>query len=79
MIEKECKCQERREVYHIVENFIKENEIRCPEMIYDCDYIIQNAYKFIQNLCEKVGYFDGGLAERWSNKLNEMFDSEVSP
>lgn len=42
----------------IVENFIKQNKIYCPESIYQSDRVIQNAYEFIEQLCDIVGYYD---------------------
>lgn len=42
----------------IVENFIKQNKIYCPESIYQSDRVIQNAYEFIEQLCDTVGYYD---------------------
>lgn len=42
----------------IVKNFIKQNKIYCPETIYQSDMVIQNAYEFIEQLCDNVGYYD---------------------
>ena len=39
-----------------VKKFIKENEIHCPETIYQCDWVAQNALEFIEELCDIVGY-----------------------
>lgn len=40
----------------IVKKFVKEQEISCPETIYQCDWVIENAYSFIEELCNVVGY-----------------------
>lgn len=43
-------------VYRIVKKFIDENNIACAETIYQTDRVIQNAYEFIESLCDVVGY-----------------------
>jgi len=40
----------------IIEKFIKDNEINCAETIHQTDWVITNAYGFIEELCEVVGY-----------------------
>lgn len=42
----------------IVSDFILKNEIGCPETIYQCDHVIEEACEFIESLCNVVGYFD---------------------
>ena len=41
----------------IIERFIDDNGIGCAETIYQSDRVIQNAYEFIEELCELVGYY----------------------
>lgn len=41
----------------IIERFIDKNEIGCAETIYQSDRVIQNAYEFIEELCELAGYY----------------------
>ncbi|WP_316207356.1 hypothetical protein [Bradyrhizobium sp. SZCCHNR3118] len=36
--------------------FIKEQRITCPETIGQCDWVILNAYAFIEGVCDIVGY-----------------------
>lgn len=36
--------------------FMREHEISCEEIIYQCDWVIENAYEFIAKLCGIVGY-----------------------
>ena len=36
--------------------FIDHNRIGCPETIYQSDRVIENAYEFIEQICEIVGY-----------------------
>lgn len=47
-------------VLEIVEDFIKKQEITCAETIWQTDWVIENAYKLIEDLCEVVGYYDYG-------------------
>lgn len=47
-------------VLEIVEDFIKKQEIACAETIWQTDWVIENAYKLIEDLCEVVGYYDYG-------------------
>lgn len=42
----------------IVKKFVEDNNISCPETIYQCDWVIENAYEFIEQLCEAVGYVE---------------------
>lgn len=36
--------------------FIETNRITCPETVYQTDWVIQNAYEFIEGICDIVGY-----------------------
>lgn len=40
----------------LVEAFVQEQRISCAETIYQSDRVIENAYEFIQRLCDVVGY-----------------------
>lgn len=42
----------------ICSDFIRENNITCAEKIYQSDTVIQNAYEFIEMICDEVGYVD---------------------
>ena len=44
-------------LWTLCEKFIKDNEISCPESIYQCDHVIENAHEFIEEICKEVGYF----------------------
>lgn len=41
---------------HIVEKFRDKYDIHCPETIYQMDKVIENAYEFIEELMDVVGY-----------------------
>jgi len=40
----------------ICKKFVADNTISCGETIYQCDWVIENAYEFIESICEVVGY-----------------------
>ena len=41
----------------IVKEFIQTHQITCAETIYQCDWVIEKAYYFIERLCDEVGYY----------------------
>jgi hypothetical protein len=43
-------------LWTLCEKFIKTNQISCPESIYQCDHVIENAHDFIAEICKIVGY-----------------------
>jgi hypothetical protein len=43
-------------LYQIVADFIDEQNIWGDECVYQSDRVIQNAYVFIAQLCDVVGY-----------------------
>ena len=40
----------------VCQKFITDNQITCPETIYQTDHVIANAYKLIEDICDIVGY-----------------------
>lgn len=44
------------ELYKICSNFITKQRIHCVETIYQSDRVIENAYEFIEYICDIVGY-----------------------
>lgn len=42
----------------LCQKFIKEQKIRTPESVYQMDNVIENAYEFIEQVCDIVGYHD---------------------
>ena len=38
--------------------FINDNKISCPETIHQTDWVIENAYEFIEKICDLVGYYE---------------------
>lgn len=47
---------DKEELWKLCEKFIKDQTIRCPETIYQTDYVIDHAYSFVEQICELVGY-----------------------
>lgn len=47
---------DREKLHALCKEFIKANKIDCPEAIYQCDGVIENAYELIENIANIVGY-----------------------
>lgn len=45
-------------VIELIKQFMEDNGIYTPEAIYQSDHVIANAYEFIEELCNEVGYPD---------------------
>lgn len=45
-------------LYNLCKKFISEQKISCPETIAQTDRVIINAYGFIGEICEIVGYYE---------------------
>ena len=45
-----------KQLLSLCQKFILENEISCPENIYQSDRVILNSQEFIEKICELVGY-----------------------
>lgn len=43
-------------IVKMVREFIDTQDISCAETIYQSDRVIENAYEFIEKLCDLVGY-----------------------
>lgn len=56
----------------IIKDFIEEHHISCPEVIYQSDRVIENAYQLIEDLADQVGYYvdlDDEVSEEWLEQL----------
>ena len=49
--------QARKLVDHC-EQFIQDQRISCAETVYQSDRVIENAYEFIEGVCDHVGYYE---------------------
>ena len=43
-------------LWNVCVKFIEEQEIGCADTIHQCDWVIEHAYEFIEDVCEVVGY-----------------------
>lgn len=50
-----AKAQELRK---LCEKFIEDQRISCVETVYQTDRVIENAYEFIEGVCDVVGYYE---------------------
>lgn len=46
----------KEELLQLCSDFIQDNDITCAETIAQTDRVIQNAYEFIEHICNIVGY-----------------------
>lgn len=44
------------ELWNLCKKFIEKQKIGYPETIYQTDWVIENAYEFIEQICNIVGY-----------------------
>lgn len=49
-------ASEAYELLKLCQEFIEEQRIECAEDVYQSDCVIENAYEFIEQICEIVGY-----------------------
>jgi len=49
--------QARKLVEHC-EQFIQDQSISCAETVYQTDRVIENAYEFVEGVCDIVGYYE---------------------
>lgn len=45
-----------RKLEKCCKQFIKENDVGCPETIYQTDKVSENSLEFIEEVCKIVGY-----------------------
>jgi hypothetical protein len=50
---------EKDKLWNLCEEFTEKNNISCSETIYSKDSVIVNAYDFIEEICNIVGYHVG--------------------
>ena len=47
-----------QQLHKVCEKFIEDQRIHCAETVYQTDRVIENAYEFIEGVCDIVGYYD---------------------
>lgn len=51
--------QEKKDrLWEVCRKFVDKQQISCEEAICQCDRVILNAYDFIGDVCEVVGYYE---------------------
>lgn len=48
----------KEQLWRLCQKFIIEQGISCPETISQTDSVIENAYDFIEDICDIVGYLE---------------------
>ena len=43
-------------LWNVCKKYVAEQEISCAETIYQTDWVIENAYEFVEDVCNVVGY-----------------------
>jgi len=47
-----------QQLFELCKKFIEDQSIGCAETIYQTDWVIENAYEFIEDICNIVGYVE---------------------
>lgn len=55
LLHQEERDQERK-LWQFCQDFVKYQRIRCAETIHQTDRVIENAYDFIEGVCDIIGY-----------------------
>lgn len=48
----------KAKLWNLCCQFVEKNRITCSESISQCDWVIENAYEFIEKVCDVVGYYE---------------------
>jgi hypothetical protein len=48
--------KKKQALWDACEAYIEKQQISCPETIGQCDWVIESAPDFIQQICDIVGY-----------------------
>jgi hypothetical protein len=46
----------QQELYNLCSKFVADQNIHCAETVYQSNRVIENAYEFIEKVCNIVGY-----------------------
>lgn len=52
----EIDIERLKRLWDVCEKFIEKQRISHPEIICQCDWVIENAYDLIEDICDVVGY-----------------------
>lgn len=48
----------QQELYNLCKKFVADQNIHCADTVYQSDRVIENAYVFIEQICNIVGYHE---------------------
>ena len=48
----------KAKLWNLCCQFVEKTCITCPETISQCDWVTENAYEFIEKVCDVVGYYE---------------------
>lgn len=48
--------EKKEKLFDFCQTFVNDMDIYCSETIYQTDRVIENAYEFIEGICDIVGY-----------------------
>ena len=48
----------KEDLWNLCKNFIEKYDISCPEVVYQSDRVIENAYELIEKICDLIGYVE---------------------
>jgi len=57
-MKKELTAEQAAELVALCQKFVADQHINCAEAIYQQDNVIENAYDFLQEVCDLVGYHE---------------------
>jgi len=47
-----------KQLFELCQKFVNDNKINCAESVCQSDHVIENAYEFIEQVCDIVGYYE---------------------
>jgi len=58
MVDHEPSVKDMAALWKLCAKFVEDNNITCAETVYQSDRVIRNAYMFMHEVCEMVGFVD---------------------
>ena len=58
MVDHEPSVKDMAALWKLCAKFVEDNNITCAETVYQSDRVIRNAYMFMKEVCEIVGFVD---------------------
>lgn len=48
--------EQKDKLVDVCQKFVHDNKISCGETIYQCEWVIEHAYEFIEEIVDIIGY-----------------------